>query len=39
MYLLWTFVTKAPSAPDEIKNIIHVTVIKEEGNYKIDEVW
>jgi len=21
------------------KNVIHLTVINEEGNYKIDEVW
>jgi len=30
---------KAPSTPREEKNVIHLTVINEEGNYKIDEVW
>ena len=30
---------KAPSTPHEKKNIIHLTVINEEGNYRIDEVW
>ena len=30
---------KAPSTPREEKNVIHLTVIYEEGNYKIDEVW
>lgn len=30
---------KAPSTPREEKNVIHLTVINEGGNYKIDEVW
>lgn len=30
---------KAPSTPLDEKNIIHLTVIKEKGNYKIDKVW
>jgi hypothetical protein len=30
---------KAHSAPREDKNVIHLTVIKEGENYKIDEVW
>lgn len=28
-----------PSKPRKEKNVIHLTVIKEEGVYKIDEVW
>lgn len=28
-----------PSTPREEKNVIHLTVINEGGNYKIDEVW
>ncbi|MGV8138340.1 MAG: hypothetical protein AB2L20_24300 [Mangrovibacterium sp.] len=30
---------KAPSTPREEKNVIHLTVIKEDGSYKIDKVW
>jgi hypothetical protein len=30
---------KAPSTPREEKNVIHLTVVKEDGSYKIDEVW
>ncbi|MGC9342618.1 MAG: hypothetical protein ACP5E3_07965 [Bacteroidales bacterium] len=30
---------KAPSTPHYEKNTIHLTVIKEKGNYKIDKVW
>ena len=30
---------KAPSTPHEEKNVIHLTVISDGGNYRIDEVW
>lgn len=30
---------KTPSIPREEQNVIHLTVIHEGGNYKIDKVW
>lgn len=35
----YTVKIKAPSTPREEKNVIHLTVVKEKGSYKIDEVW